>query len=87
LNRGLALAWLAEIILISVRDYRNSSRLPWPSELLATFIFFGALSVLPDGPGPAAVGWGFVAATYLGIYDPSKQRQATPQQVTVGGRG
>jgi hypothetical protein len=74
----ISTAWAAEIVLISYRDWQGkgaggSHRLPWPSELLATFILYGILSLAPPGSwrtAAAALGWGFVAATYLGIYNP-----------------
>jgi hypothetical protein len=78
--------WLAEIVMISWRDFAGKGattdkHLPWPSELLATFILFGVLSLAPAGEwgtAAAAVGWGFVAATFFGIYAPGRTAPATP---------
>jgi hypothetical protein len=75
---ALTAAWIAEIVVIAWRDWvgkgaSGDKHLPWPSELLATFILFGALSLAPEGEwgtAAAALGWGFVAATFLGAYEP-----------------
>jgi len=88
-------AWLAEVIVISAKDWQGkgaggSKRLPWPSELLATFILFGVLSLAPEGEwslAAAALGWGFVAATFLGIYAPGRKGPvATPPSAPGGNR-
>lgn len=48
--------------------------LPLPADYLATFIVFGALSMVPQGH-PASkvatyVAWGLVVASFMGLYDP-----------------
>ena len=63
-------AWAVEVGVIGVRDLSGPARrFPLPSELLATFVVFGALSVVagnPAGRRPAnAVAWGLVVATLL----------------------
>lgn len=70
---AVKVAWLAEVVLLFWRDKRNANRLPWPSELLATFVLYGTLSVLPGNAGKvgAALGWGVVVATFLGIWTPT----------------
>lgn len=62
-------AWLAEIAFIVIRDFAGPKRPPLPSELLATFVVFGALGVIA-GNGTArrpavAAAWGLVVATAL----------------------
>jgi hypothetical protein len=88
--------WLAEIILISWRDLLGHSkstpgdkRLPWPSELLYTFVLFGVLSVLP-GQGQrvgAAIGWGVVVATLLQVWSPVNPTQVSSPQNPVTSLG
>lgn len=60
-------AWGVEVGIIIVRDFIASKRPPLPSELLATFIVFGTLSVIAGNATarrPAtAVAWGLVVAT------------------------
>lgn len=62
-------AWGVEVGIITLRDLTGPRRLPLPSEILATFIVFGGLSVIggsPSGRRPAAaIGWGLVVATLL----------------------
>lgn len=71
---NVTVAWAAEVGVISWRDWRNAKRLPFPSEVLATFLIFGLLSVLPDSTGNLAplLGWGLVLATVVHAFDPSK---------------
>jgi hypothetical protein len=71
LNPALA-AWGVEIGLITIRDLTGPARrFPLPSELLSTFIVFGALAAAggtATGRRPAgAVAWGLVVATFLGM--------------------
>lgn len=70
---AVVLPWLAEIGLITWRDMRNAKHPPLPSELLSTFVIFGALSLIPEEYGTlsALAGWGLVVATLLNAYDPS----------------
>lgn len=63
---GLAAAWLFEVGIITVRDFATVKRPPLPSELLATFVVFGLLSVVPAPKATTAAGWGIVIATLLG---------------------
>lgn len=93
---GVMAPWLAEIVMISWRDWQGkgastSKHLPWPSELLATFLLYGVLSLAPAGEwgtAAAAVGWGFVAATFFGIYAPGRATTApqAPATPTAGGQ-
>lgn len=62
-------AWLVEVGIISVRDLVGPRRLPLPSELLATFVVFGGLTLTAQSPtfrGAAnTTAWGLVLATIL----------------------
>lgn len=56
--------------IIAVRDLAGPKRFPLPSELLATFVVFGGLTVVADSSstfrGAAnATAWGLVVATLL----------------------
>lgn len=73
MNPALA-AWAVEVVLITVRDLAGPSRrLPIPSELLSTFVVFGALAAIGGNPTArrpaAAVAWGLVVATFIGGYE------------------
>lgn len=73
-SNGTTIAWAAEVGVIAWRDWRNSKRLPYPSEVLATFLIFGLLSLLPDSTDPLGplLGAGIVIATVLKAFDPTK---------------
>lgn len=80
---GMLAAYLAEVGLITFRSLRGGSStatvagLPVPAEYLAATILYGALGLATQrsGPGPAhvatAVGWAFVLATALNLWDPA----------------
>jgi hypothetical protein len=77
----LLTAWIAEMVLITYRGAANGGtkdnpipHLPLPSQYVASFIVYGALSLVPGEGQRAAglVGWGFVAATFLNLWDPAK---------------
>ena len=79
----LALAWMAELGLVSFRTVKNGRpaaaggyHVPWPADFVASFVVFGSLSVLAELQGgwdkvAAAAGWGFVLATVLYLVDPT----------------
>jgi hypothetical protein len=64
---GVTTPWLVEILLISYRAWKLRQRPPLPSELAATFVVFGGLSLVPDDTVQAAAGWGFVIASALNV--------------------
>jgi hypothetical protein len=75
----LTAAWLAELVLIAYRGGKQTStvrpiaHLAMPAEYASTFIIYGALSLVPDGPASRVaglVGWGIVTATLLNLWDP-----------------
>ena len=69
--------WAVEMGLITWRDVRYYKRAPFPSEVLATFAVFGALSLVPADSDYHAVavwlGWGFVVATFLSAGTPGNK--------------
>ena len=84
---SLTAAWIAEAILITYRGSRQTSvtpraidRLAMPSEYAATFVIYGALSLVPEGPGARVAGlfgWGVVVATLLNLWDPTTVGKST----------
>lgn len=64
---SLAAPWAVEVGVITVRDLTAVHRPPLPSELLASFVVFGALAGVSLAAPKAAVaaGWGLVVATVL----------------------
>lgn len=94
-NKSLLTSWLAEIVVISYRATRPGANqgtsevpFPLPSQYASTFIIYGALGLLPDSAGalPAVVGWGFVVATLLNLWQPVKAGQTTPSVATAGSK-
>lgn len=73
MNIGLTTAWLGAIGLVTWRAFQRNHRPPAPSELAATVIVYGTLSLISgDAAKPAAVfGWGLLAAGWLNLYDPT----------------
>lgn len=69
MNSGVVAAWGLEAIIIAIRDLAQEKRFPFPSELLSSFVVFGALAVIGQNDTarrPAtAVAWGLVIATFL----------------------
>lgn len=68
------MAWLAEVGIITWRSVKSDSRPPLPSELLATFIAFGSLSLLANSANfeksANLIAGGLVLATFLKLIDP-----------------
>lgn len=65
-------AWAVEIGVIAWRDRKQHKRFPVPSEVLSTFVIFGALAIIPEPYDQLAgiAGWGLVVASVVGAYDP-----------------
>jgi hypothetical protein len=80
---SVTLAWLAELVVITYRSAKQEGvgklgitrpipHLPMPSEYAATFVVYGALSLIPGQGEQVAgyIGWGIVLATVLNLWDP-----------------
>ena len=85
-------AWLAELILIAYRGGKQTNavrpipHLAMPAEYASTFIIYGALALVPEGPWsrPAGlIGWGIVAATFLNLWDPPGSKTNPTSQPVV----
>lgn len=81
----LTVPWITEIVVIGWRDFKNHKRPPYPSELLATFVIFGLLSLPASNENFAKAaqlfGWGIVMATFFNFVDPTfnvKQQSQLP---------
>jgi hypothetical protein len=99
-NLGVMGAWLAEIVVITYRSARQTeagnnpvganrpiAHVPLPSEYVASFIIYGALSFVPGRGAPVAtaIGWGIVVATVLNLWDPATIGNAGGVAVKGGG--
>jgi hypothetical protein len=84
---GLLGAFLVEVGLITYRavtqgqvDTGKTAPLPAPLPSLYTsaIVVYGGLGLLPTSlaPVPALIGWGFVAATFLNLYNPGSANAA-----------
>lgn len=64
---GLFAAWMGSIGLVTWRAYSSQKRAPLPSELAATIVVYGTLSMAGgDAELPAAVfGWGLLLAGFM----------------------
>lgn len=97
-------AFLVEVGLVTYRDValggiqvkkgkQSTAPLhaPLPSLYTSVIVIYGGLSLLPRSmaPLPAMVGWGFVVATFLNLFDPgaannaNKANQAMMQGLTT----
>lgn len=82
---GIVVPWLAEMIIITIRDLKKGSTnnvagLPLPADYLASFAIFGVLGALPESANTfaAVTGWGFVIATFLNLVDPTLNKAGQP---------
>lgn len=91
----LLAAWLAETALITYRGAKQGgskenpvAHLPLPSEYVASFVVFGALSLVPGPNGQRVAGlfgWGVVVATFLNLWNPKGGiRQLRPGKAYPG---
>lgn len=85
---GLLGAFIAEVALVTYRAVTQGGTkkptasplaAPLPSTFVSPVIVYGALGLLPRSlsPLPALVGWGFVVATFLNLYNPGGANAAT----------
>ena len=77
---------LAETVVITYRGVKNGTNVnnpiphfPMPNQLVSVLIIFGALSLIPKSGErlAATVGWGFVLATVLNLYEPGGKVAST----------
>jgi hypothetical protein len=95
---GLFGAFLVEVGLITYRSVSqgqtankkgSQSTSPLPAPLPSTYtsaiLVYGALGLLPKSlaPVPALVGWGFVVATFLNLYQPGSATAAATSNATL----
>ncbi len=81
--RGLLAAALVETVLVTYRDLsKEKLQFPLPCDYVAIAMIYGGLSLFPETAGnfTQLVGWGFVVATFLNFWDPTKP-------LAVGGKG
>jgi hypothetical protein len=77
--------WIAELGLISYRDYSQNQRAPIPSEFVSSLVLFGAFGLIGlwDRRLGALLGWGLVGATLLNIFTPAQGVNASTQDTTT----
>lgn len=91
---GLFGAFLFEVGLITYRSVTQGGVVkgktapisaPLPSLYTSAIIVYGGLGLLPKSlaPIPALVGWGFVVATFLNLYNPGSANAAAASNAAV----
>lgn len=87
---GVISAWMAELIIITLRDVKKGSTnsvagFPLPADYLASFVIYGALGALPPAASTFAgvTAWGFTIATFLNFIDPTLNKQSTKSSTTA----
>lgn len=96
MSSGLVGAFAAETALVTFRSVQaggvktgpsGNSPLPAPLPSLYTSVLlvYGALAILPSSlaPVPALIGWGFVVATFLNLYQPGAANAAAASNATL----
>ena len=73
MSAGLTGAFVAEVAIISWRDYSAYKVLPLPADLVGAALIFGLLGLLPDRASTAAgaFGWAIVIGAFLNLWNPS----------------
>ena len=79
--RGLLTAALAESVLVSWRDLHQERIPPLPSDYVAVAILYGGLALFPESASTftSLVGWGFVLATFLNLWNPASPLTLAPK--------
>jgi hypothetical protein len=91
---GLLSAFFVEVALITYRTVTGGGTkqqvtaplpYPLPSAYTSAIIVYGALGLLPRSfaPLPAMIGWGFVLATFLNLYNPAAANNAAASQAQL----
>lgn len=77
---GVTSAWLAQIFIMSWRSWRRNKGLPYPYELVASFVIFGVLDVIHGAESARSItsvlAWGFVVASFMNMFPKSGTAQA-----------
>lgn len=87
MSSSLYAAFFTQVGIVTYREYAGSGvsgggiitptqapiGLPLPSVYTAPIIVYGALALFPSSAGnlPGLIGWGFVVATLLNLWNPS----------------
>ena len=91
---GLLGAFLVEVGLVTYRSVTQGGvkvgktaplPAPMPSLYLSAVIVYGGLGLLPKSlaPVPALLGWGFVVATWLNLYNPGGANAAAASNAAL----
>lgn len=82
---GLLLAWMVEIAIVTYKDVKGNHRPPVPSELLDSFVVFGAFSIVAEANQKlgTTLGWGIVVATLLNVFPLTTPTTAINNPTTV----
>ena len=91
---GLLGAFMLELGLITYRTVRSNGitvpttaplPLPLPSTYVSAVLVYGALGLAPGKAAPVAglIGWGFVVATALNLWNPGATNQAAATQAST----
>jgi len=85
--KGLTAAFIAEIGIISWRDYSDYKLLPLPADFAGACVIFGLLGLLPDGASGAATafGWAIVLAAFLNLWSPTSPTKLGGQAPVTAG--
>lgn len=67
MDTAVQVPWMVEIGIITWRSVKKEKRPPLPSEILASFIVFGAFSLIPNDRIASLMSWGIVIASALNI--------------------
>jgi hypothetical protein len=92
---GLLGAFVAELMLVTYRAVTQGGTkvgttsplaAPLPSTFVSPVIVYGALGLLPRSlaPLPSLVGWGFVVATFLNLYNPGGANAVAQANASLG---
>lgn len=76
--------WMAEVVILSARSVKRDRRPPLPSEFVATFVVFGAMSLVANRSTKvaSAFSWGIVVATLLNAFDLDGKLRLRPKDET-----
>jgi hypothetical protein len=93
--KSLFAAAFVEVILVTYRSVTGGGikvpqaaplPAPLPSLYTSVVIVYGGLALVPDSlaPLPSLIGWGFVVATFLNLFNPGAANNATANNAALG---